>query len=394
MYYLSDKLFYGIDPEARLSAKVGDQVNYDLSIRPSGVDPSTLTEYAFTKVYSGSITVFGGDQFIYLNDILSTHMYDHEYMRAPTTPISTVLITPQPTPSTIKVPPYFLIDVKITFPDHNYNPSPIKNILQCYLSPGEVGEDIDASSSIPKIYNILNQRTRIVPRIPRIQGETCNFWFSFLGVGTKGFWTNSDRYKVVAVGSRGETDQYKRIRPHGSTFVKEFGELDYLELTGNDYTINIDGTSLYEAKELWLSDLNFNVKVKLAEIEDCPSKYYLIWMDRSGAYQCQPFSKKSTRMEEVTKTKITNFLEEDRVVGVSIKDSWRLNTDWLSEEEYKAYDSIITSPYLYLYDTEVDRGYWVNCKNNKWEEKTVKNNKKLFNMSVEVESIAPTNITY
>ena len=250
------------------------------------------------------------------------------------------------------------------------------------------------ASSTSKIYNILNQRTQLVPRVPRVQGSDCNFWLGIMAAGTKGFWNSSNRYMIVGVGKNGETSQYRRVTPSAPSFVRNLSGLDYLETIGNDYTINIDGTSDYKAKEIWLSDTNFNVKVKLADVDDCPSKYYLIWMDRSGAYQCQPFNKKSTRKENVRRTQITNFLEEDRNVGVSIRDSWTLNTDWLNEEEYKAYESIITSPYLYLYDTEIDRGYWVNCKDNSWEEKTVKNNKKLFNMSVNVETLAPVNIIY
>ena len=393
IHYLSDKLFFGINLVTTLSAKVGDLVHYDLSIRPSGVNPSTLSEYSYEIVYSGSVNVLGGDQYIYLNDLLATHMYDHEYIKAPTTPSSTALNTPYQTPTVISKNPYFLIDVKIDFPDHNYSRQ-ITSILQCYLSPGDIGEDIDMTSSTSKIYNILNQRTRLVPRVPRLQGSDCNFWLGIMASASKGFWTSNNRYMIVGVGKNGESTQYRRVAPSSPSFVRNLTGTDYLETIGNDYTINIDKTSDYEAKEIWLSDVNFGVKVKLADVDDCPSKYYLIWMDRSGAYQCQPFNKRSVRKENVTRTQITNLLEENRNVSVSIRDSWTLNTDWLGEDEYKAYESIIASPYLYLYDTEVDRGYWVNCKDNNWEEKTVKNNKRLFNMSVNVESIAPINIIY
>lgn len=393
IHYLSDKLFFGINLVTALSAKVGDLVHYDLSIRPSGVNPSTLSEYSYEIVYSGSVNVLGGDQYIYLNDLLATHMYDHEYIKAPVTPSTTVLNTPYPTPTVISKNPYFLIDVKIDFPGRNYSKQ-ITSILQCYLSPGDIGEDIDMASSTSKIYNILNQRTRLVPRVPRLQGSDCNFWLGIMASASKGFWASNNRYMIVGVGKNGESTQYRRVTPSAPSFVRNLTGTDYLETIGNDYTININGVSDYEAKEIWLSDVNFDVKVKLADVDDCPSKYYLIWMDRSGAYQCQPFNKRSVRKENITRTQITNLLEENRNVSVSIRDSWTLNTDWLGEEEYKAYESIITSPYLYLYDTEVDRGYWVNCKDNNWEEKTVKNNKRLFNMSVNVETIAPINIIY
>ena len=32
--------------------------------------------------------------------------------------------------------------------------------------------------------------------------------------------------------------------------------------------------------------------IKIGEFDECPSDFYLIWMDRTGAYQCQPFNKK------------------------------------------------------------------------------------------------------
>jgi hypothetical protein len=132
-----------------------------------------------------------------------------------------------------------------------------------------------------------------------------------------------------------------------------YWELHYLMSPGG--TINI------------LGDGEF---IPVAYLDDCPSDYYVIWQDRTGAYQCQPFSKKSTYRENIDTSYLTNELGEERPYRKSIQSEWTLNSDWLTEEGYKAHESLLTSPKIHLFDTKNDMMWEVNCTNSQWEDKT------------------------
>ena len=384
MYYISDKIKCSIIPTT-LGSKVGDIVKYTVSIRMSGIDPSTKSEYTYTPIYYGSIVVMGGTQHIYLNDIISPHLYDHAN-------ISPSDITYVPNVNYNISSPMIVVDVKVAFPelDSTYE---YKNILQYYQDPtSQRGEEIDLYSTTSKLYNFLDQRTNVVPRVPRLETSADEFWFSVNGGATQGYWSGNTKYRLVGK-LNSKKSNYKQYTSPYPVWVKNVGALSYQELIGTDLTID-DGMSDYKANEIWLADQSGTLVSKVATIDDCPSDYYLIWMDRTGSYQCQPFSKKVTRTENITNTNIVNMLDEVRPAITSIKNTWTLNSDWLSEDEYKAFESIFVSPYLYLYDTKLDKGYWVNCDTKQWIEKNKKNNKKLFNLSLSLSNISDQNIIY
>jgi hypothetical protein len=77
-----------------------------------------------------------------------------------------------------------------------------------------------------------------------------------------------------------------------------------------------------------------------------------MWQDRTGAYQCQPFSKRDYYNESIKTTSIKNLLDEDKVINKQVTSNWILNSDWLTKEGYKAHESILTSPKIWLFDTE------------------------------------------
>jgi hypothetical protein len=133
---------------------------------------------------------------------------------------------------------------------------------------------------------------------------------------------------------------------------------------------------------------------KVANVDLCVADYYLIWYDRTGAYQCQPFSKKATHTESITTNNLVNAIEETRPYEKLVDDKWTINSDWLTDAEYKAFESIFTSPYLYLYDSKLNTGWWVNCVDKNWTQKTSKNQKKLFNLQVNLQANKSQRILY
>lgn len=384
MYYISDRIKYSADFVARFNSKVGDNIKYTVGIRMSGIDPSSKSEYPYSIIYYGSVTVLGGTQNIYLNDIIEPHLYDHSNISP-----SDITYTPNVNYNLSK--PMIMVDIQISFPDHNIT-SEYKNILQYYQDPtSQRGEEIDLYSTTPKLYNFLDQRTTIIPRVPRLETLAEEFWFGVNGGATKGYWDSNTKYRLVGK-LASQTTNYKQYTSTYPVWVKNVSGVSYQELIGTDLTID-DGMASYKANEIWLADQSGSLVSKVANIDDCPSDYYLIWMDRTGAYQCQPFTKKVSRTENITSTTVINMLDESRPAITSIKNTWTLNSDWLNKDEYNAFESIFVSPYLYLYDTNLDKGYWVNCDTKQWTSKT-KFDKKLFNLSLSVSSIASQNITY
>lgn len=336
-------------------------------------------------VYNGRVYYHKSYQRIWLTDIICTHAINFT-TRLPSKFNTVNEVAYQPTPTQNIIQSYY---VKLYQDSALIKTYSIENVLSYYkdldLPKGEY-IDLDGNS----FYNLLEQRTKILPRIPKLKayendipGFSNNFFFSVLWIAQNNFDTNSkigDRliYKLVAKNDSGYTLNY----------------IDYDSFTGV-HSENIDGYDLSQLtaanpKEIGICAINrdnINSEVgykKVANIDLVPADYYLIWYDRTGAYQCQPFSRKSIHTENITNNNLVNVIEETRPYEKLIEDKWTINSDWLTEEEYKAYESILTSPYLYLYDSKLNTGWWVNCSDRAYTQKTYKNQKKLFNMTVNV----------
>lgn len=119
---------------------------------------------------------------------------------------------------------------------------------------------------------------------------------------------------------------------------------------------------------------------------NCMSKYYVMWQDRYGGIQSQPFDKIDTFTENISASKITNFRNEKNVSNVDVTPKWDVQTGWINEKYYPFYESILVSPYVVLYDTENDKSYNVIPTDNTFTEKTYRNQQnKLFNIKFSFE---------
>lgn len=124
----------------------------------------------------------------------------------------------------------------------------------------------------------------------------------------------------------------------------------------------------------------------VAILDACYSRYYLAWYDRYGDVQSQPINGKAEYSESISKSEITDYKMRKRVVSNEVKPTWKLNTGWINQDVYPMYESIFTSPYLLLYDTETDRSWNVIVTDNKYNEKTYKNQKSLISLDINVEA--------
>lgn len=130
------------------------------------------------------------------------------------------------------------------------------------------------------------------------------------------------------------------------------------------------------------------------KIEVCPADYYLIWMDRLGGMMSQPFNAKySTYSEDLDKMYITNYFGERNLTDVDITPKWRLNSEWIPEELFPAYESLYVSPFIYLYDTRNRQRHNVIINGNFTEKKYSKGNK-VIQLNIDVEEANKQQILY
>lgn len=122
----------------------------------------------------------------------------------------------------------------------------------------------------------------------------------------------------------------------------------------------------------------------IAVVDDCPSRYYLMWQDRFGGIQCQGFSGRETYSESISTIQIQNYQGHRRNATHIVDPTYALNTKWLTEEEYPIYESLFTSPYLLLIDTELDKQYRVILVGEDYTEKTFRNQKQMLNLNIQV----------
>ena len=132
---------------------------------------------------------------------------------------------------------------------------------------------------------------------------------------------------------------------------------------------------------------------RIAIIEACKSRYYLLWQDRYGSYQSQPFKGKMEYSENITNSEYVSYTGERHKYNVQVQPKWKINSGWITEDLYPFYESIYVSPILRLYDTETETEYDVLLNEN-YVEKKYENSKSMLNLQLNIEATEKQNITY
>lgn len=144
----------------------------------------------------------------------------------------------------------------------------------------------------------------------------------------------------------------------------------------------------------WQDGSNKKQYRKVAEINSCKERYYLLWQDRYGSYQSQPFKGKMEYSEDITNEEILSYTGRRRKSNVVIQPKWKLNSGWLKEQLFPFYESIYVSPILKLYDTKTEHEYDVILKDTPYVEKKYLNDKKLLSIELNLEATETQNIIY
>lgn len=397
--YLSDQIFVDIPNE-------GTYLNYTLNFcKPDWNSTSVSNNTVLGRVFS-----YKDGQKLYLNDLLSSYAdnyswmsYDNVYKFNNLSYGNTVYkIQLQPIDKAFTRIIYTIgsntgfKDVALWFDNKRTN--------------NGTGFDMSwFTNSKPEGFNLLSKRTKVLPRIPKLNLDSTDFFIGTSIAINKGWvdystFNNTKLFRIVALDKdknliiSNDDILSKRIHEASNGVISMLigGYLTagtspgVLDNTNFKYlaVAPVHGTG---TTPQW-DDITNNIII--AEYDDCIADYYLIWCDRTGGYQCQPFSKKSTLTEDIATSTLINSYDEERPYLKSITNKWTLNSDWLSFDEYLAYESIFTSPYTYLFDTKFNELTPVICTDKTWSEKTNKNTKKPFNLKITVAENRKQNILY
>lgn len=182
--------------------------------------------------------------------------------------------------------------------------------------------------------------------------------------------------------------EYLGYEGYSHTFFRSYGYILNTNEKGG-VPLNTD----YWIYMMWKNSNNVSQYRRIAIIEACKSRYYLLWQDRFGSYQSQPFKGKMEYSENIENSEYVSYTGERHKYNVQVQPKWKINSGWITEDLYPFYESIYVSPILKLYDTETETEYDVILNDNYVEKKYV-NEKKLLSIELNLEATEKQNITY
>lgn len=334
-------------------------------------------------LYKGSVYVTGESQRLYLNDIISTMNDTYKWFRYPQT--GQVLNAP------------FKSNITITFNgDKTYTVDDIVHITKVPYST--------TSYSIPTDDIIVPLGTKVIPRIPRRLlaegGENRIFtMFTFAMNDTvKTLDThalrlyNGDDSMILNLSA-----MYIESLPVDNVFKFVFG-VDRIVFIGNKLGFeepNMEYSNCYLGLQAQSRDLSVSTPVaRVCNIDDCSADYYVMWINRYGTWQSQPLHSKWEMKEKVTTNSITTVYDETIPCSKMSEYSWQLNTDWLTYDEHDEFESLLTSKYVFLYNTKNSIGEYVTVTDSNWTFKNGVNTKKPFNLTLNLTKSIKQNIVF
>lgn len=172
-----------------------------------------------------------------------------------------------------------------------------------------------------------------------------------------------------------------------------------------DTSLSFDTISLVTGDKASIGVSNGEKYVILCDVDNKPADYYLLWVNRLGAAQCQPFCKKSILKESVKTNYLTRInssispislqsLNAQSPYNKTVEYTWTLNSHWLTYDEYNEFESLMTSKNVYLFDYKTNMMHEVVVSNSAWEYKDSNNTRRPFNLTIDVKKASTDNIVY
>lgn len=335
-------------------------------------------------IYTGAIYATGKKQKLILNDIVNLTTDTFDWFRNDSNVYKETLF--------IANSPLFS-DIKITFNGSiNYT---IKNIVHGYTYPNATGSP---STPLDNMVGTVNAWSGILPRIPKLTDPIAltpqNDFFAMFTLtynNTTGSHLNAMmQFKLYDVnGNRISFVDSPEIIPTAGYIKYVIGSLSMYSRFVNAadkelgyFTASVSGRDGYDSNE-----------TIIAYVDNNPADYYVMWINRFGTWQCQPLCSKWELTEKVTTNSITSVYNETIPHSKITEFNWKLNTHWLTYAEHEEFQSLLTSKYVYLYNTKTHEGHYVTVTDSNWTFKNEVNTSKPFNLTLNLTKSVKQNIT-
>lgn len=349
--YLSDPITLTV----ALPENAGQNVSYTVTDHNSGED-----------LYIGSVYATGSEQTFYFNDIVYSINDNYKWFR-------------QPTAGLLRNSPHNT-KLYVLFNNTQYE---IPQIIHATKVPNKpVKYDLPTSGE-ERIVSFTEWGTGVTPRIPRISKRFPNMFMAMM-IAYPDTLPLSNTTLSLAV-----FDDFDRKIDTVTTISNWYnGEPCITKFVCDNHFFDTMTTIL---KDTTKTNLHVGVvgnrmsaynNCKLCDIDDNPADYYVAWINRFGAWQCQPLCSKYEMKEKVTTNDIITVNNETVPCEKISEYSWTLNTHWLTYSEHDEFESLLSSKYVYLYNTKTNEGHYVTVTDSNWTFKDSVNTNKPFNLTL------------
>lgn len=329
-------------------------------------------------LYNGSIYATGKEQTIHLNDLLYTIGDTYDWFIKPTEGA----ITNSPHAVTLKV----IFDNDISYF--------IYDIIFATKTPNSINNYRTPNLDVEELVSFNEWGTGVIPRVPRIQWYK-NF-FSAVMLNFSDGYRDINHQTVINICDENRNmlhaePIYYIDNDDFNYYIKICLGQDFWNDVGN-IMVNNDSRNYHICA--FGDSQNVTEEQVLCYLDDEPADYYVSWINRFGAWQCQPLCAKYEMKEKVTTENIVSLINETIPCTKTSEFTWTLNTHWLTYAEHNEFESLLTSKYVYLYNTKTLEGHYVNVTDSNWTFRNDVNTKKPFNLTINVTKSMKQTITY
>lgn len=237
-------------------------------------------------------------------------------------------------------------------------------------------------------------QVRVVSMDTTLQFSTVSKTFFFLPVGMFGYsFSMSAGLNIPAI-SGGLLPRIPSNPPAGFYFstmaFNNSANTISVTLKRDSTTVGTYDVYTYSGEHIPLSgatEAYYIDSIKVAQVDQCTSPYYLLWLTNNGGLQCQPFLKTSKFSKTFSNKNAVDIRNAEWKISSTETGTWKLKSMNLTDDEYRQYGEMFESPYTVLLDMENNKLWYVNITSKNYEEKkrTRKDTKPIF-FEVEVTS--------
>lgn len=198
-----------------------------------------------------------------------------------------------------------------------------------------------------------------------------------------------------------ESDVTSQVQP---MIIDKDGHEIYTQMTSVHQGYNKGNLTLYQILgqsqiqgdgQLWLAEEGVSRHSLVAHIDLCPAPYYLVWQDRYGGTQSQPFKGTSTFLESIERSEIMTSTLNRQISGVNIQPKFIINSAYLPFEQLPYWEGLFVSPWLQLWDTSTGYSYNVIITDNEYVEASFKSNgKSMYHLQLNLEVNKKQNVIW